>query len=357
MIFKKGELFCGPGGMALGAKNARVIGKNNKLFAIEHEWANDNDYAACKTFWQNICIDRPETVLVEDVKLLPIKKLKSIDAFSFGFPCNDYSIVGKQKGLNGDYGPLYSYGVKVLNYHNPKFFVAENVGGLQSANKGYALQQILHELADAGKGYNITPHLYKFEQYGVPQRRKRIIMVGIRKDIGKIFRVPKPTHDEEFYQSARNALEDPPIPNDAWNNEPTRHHPKVVEMLKQIPPGKNAWSEDIDEHLRLNVKNARLSQIYRRLEPSKPAYTITGSGGGGTHCYHWDDPRALTNRERARIQTFPDDHIFYGLKEEVRRQIGMAVPPAAAEIIFTAILKTFAEIEYLSIEPNLIIKK
>ena len=100
--------------------------------------------------------------------------------------------------------------------------------------------------------------------------------------------------------------------------------------------------------MRLNVKGTKLSNIYKRLDPDKPAYTITGSGGGGTHVYHWSEPRALTNRERARLQTFPDDYVFYGNKESVRRQIGMAVPPLASKFIFNAILKSIVGLEYES---------
>ena len=89
------------------------------------------------------------------------------------------------------------------------------------------------------------------------------------------------------------------------------------------------------------------------MDPDKPAYTITGSGGGGTHCYHWEEPRALTNRERARLQTFPDSYIFQGSKESVRKQIGMAVPCDGARIIFEAILKTFANEKYDSMPSSL----
>ena len=96
-----------------------------------------------------------------------------------------------------------------------------------------------------------------------------------------------------------------------------------------------------------------MSQIYKRLDPALPSYTITGSGGGGTHVYHWAEPRALTNRERARLQTFPDDYVFIGSKESVRKQIGMAVPCKGAKIIFEAILKTFAGIPYESMEANI----
>ena len=107
------------------------------------------------------------------------------------------------------------------------------------------------------------------------------------------------------------------------------------------------------EDLQLNIKGAKISQIYKRLDPTKPSYTVTGSGGGGTHIYHWSEPRALTNRERARLQTFPDTYESIGSKESVRKQIGMAVPCQGAKIIFEAILKSFAGIEYESIQPSI----
>lgn len=95
-----------------------------------------------------------------------------------------------------------------------------------------------------------------------------------------------------------------------------------------------------------------LQRPIKRLDPAKPAYTVTGSGGG-THIYHWREPCALTNRERARLQTIPDSYIFEGNKENVRKQIGMAVPCKGARIIFEAILKTFAGIPYESMEANI----
>ena len=98
--------------------------------------------------------------------------------------------------------------------------------------------------------------------------------------------------------------------------------------------------------MQLKINGAKISQIYRRLDPNKPAYTVTGSGGGGTHVYHWKENRALTNRERARLQTFPDDFIFVGSKESVRKQIGMAVPVDGARIIFESILNSFAGLDY-----------
>lgn len=347
MKFNLGELFCGPGGMALGAKLARI---ENSSFEIIHQWANDIDEDTCNTYTYNICPNNPESVIQKDVRKLDITKLEKISAFAFGFPCNDFSVAGKQKGFHGDYGPLYTYGVNVLKHHQPLWFIAENVGGLMSANEGKAFMKILYDLKSVGLGYNITTNLYKFEDYGVPQARHRIIIVGIRSDLNLTFKVPKPSYN---IVTSKQALEEPPIPENAPNHEFTKHHQKVVEMLKYIPPGENAWYEGIPQHLRLNVKKARLSQIYKRLDPNKPSYTVTGSGGGGTHIYHYSENRALTNRERARLQTFPDDFIFKGNKESVRKQIGMAVPPQGAKIIFEAILKTFAGIEYESIPSNI----
>lgn len=347
MNFKLGELFCGPGGIALGATSARIKDSQNVEWGIHHGWANDIDEDTCNTYRQNICPGKPESVICSDVKKLKFEKMESIDAFAFGFPCNDFSIVGEKKGFQGKYGPLYTYGIKVLKHFKPKWFIAENVGGLASSNEGMAFIKITKDLQDAG--YKVTPHLYRFEEYGVPQARHRIVIVGIRNDLNLIYRVPKP---EGNPISSKEALESPPIPYNAHNNEMTAHKKHVVEMLNHIPPGKNAWYKDIPENLRLNVKNTKLSQIYKRLDPDKPAYTVTGSGGGGTHMYHYKEPRALTNRERARLQTFPDDYMFLGNKESVRKQIGMAVPPNGAKLIFEAILKTFANVYYPSVDAK-----
>ncbi|MBI4437316.1 MAG: DNA cytosine methyltransferase [Candidatus Omnitrophica bacterium] len=355
MIFKLGELFSGPGGLALGAKQARVR-KAGQTVRVEHVWANDLDPDSCKTYARNICPKKPESVICRPVETLILDDLDPIDALAFGFPCNDFSVVGEQKGFNGKYGPLYRYGVRILNLFKPKWFFAENVGGLQSANGGQAFRKILDDLKSAGNGYVLTPHLYQFEEYGVPQCRHRVVIIGIDKTLGRAFKVPSPT-TKHNPKSARVAIESPPISKWAKNNELTKQSKKVIERLRYTPPGENAWSSAIPERLRLNVRAARMSQIYRRLHPDKPSYTITGSGGGGTHGYHWYKPRALTNRERARLQTFPDWFVFEGSKESVRKQIGMAVPPAGAKVIIEAILKTFAGVPYRSVEARWSLEK
>ena len=348
MNFKLGELFCGPGGIAWGAIHADIGTPNYK---ITHAWANDYDADTCRTYRHNICPNDPTSVHHADIRTFDLASLPAIDALAFGFPCNDYSVVGEQKGINGTYGPLYSYGVKAPRQFHPQFFLAENDSGLQNANEGTAFQKILAELGEAG--YTITPHLYKFEEYGIPQTRHRIIIIGIRNDLNVIFRVPSPAPYAHLDNTSRTALEIPPIPKNAANNEPTNHAPVVIQRLGYIKPGQNAFTANLPKELQLNIKGARISQIYKRLDPNKPAYTVTGSGGGGTHIYHWADPRALTNRERARLQTFPDNYVFMGGKESVRKQIGMAVPCEGARIIFEAVLRSFAGIEYDAAEPNI----
>lgn len=346
--FRLGELFCGPGGLAYGATNAKIECKN---YGITHAWANDYDSDTCNTYRHNICPNEPDSVICGDVRKLDLENLPPIDALAFGFPCNDFSVVGEQKGFDGKFGPLYSYGVRVLKSHQPEWFLAENVGGLRSANEGNAFQVILNDMRKAG--YRVYPNLYKFEEYGVPQARHRVIIVGIRKDLPYEFKIPSTAPYADADVTCRTAIEQPPIPADAYNNEMTKQSAAVVERLQHIKPGQNAFTADLPDHLKLNVRGAKISQIYKRLDPEKPAYTVTGSGGGGTHIYHWSENRALTNRERARLQTFPDHYHFQGSKESVRKQIGMAVPCEGARIIFEAILKTFAGISYESMPANI----
>ena len=345
-VWRLGELFCGAGGLALGAQNAHSLAGDT----IAHTWATDYDVSACSTYLNNIHQATNDSVICADVRNLLWDQLAPIDGFAYGFPCNDFSIVGEQRGLTGEFGGLYHYGIEVIDHFLPSFFVAENVSGLSSANDGLALQLILQRLRAAGNGYDLTVHHYKSELYGVPQTRHRLIIVGFATHLGLRYRIPAPTTPVPI--SAREALETPPIAPDVGNQELTKQSKLVIERLQHIPPGENIWSVELPLHLQLNVKGAKMSQIYRRLHPDQPSYTITASGGGGTHGYHWREPRALTNRERARLQTFPDDFTFLGTKEDVRRQIGMAVPPKLAQIVFTSILQTLNDEPYPSIPPN-----
>lgn len=347
-----GELFSGPGGLALGAF---LASRDVPGIRLQHAWANDIDSSTCETYRRNIPGATPDSVICQDVRNLDFSDLGPIDGLSFGFPCNDFSRVGRQKGFLGEFGPLYKHGVAALDHFSPEWFVAENVGGLRSSNDGEALQQILVELSEAGEsdGYELTSHLFKFEKYGVPQARHRVIIVGFRKDTGLKFRVPSSHTFDGVDVTCRTALSTPRIMPDAPNHEFTKQAHRVTERLKHIQPGKNAFNSDLPPHLRLRVKGATLSQIYKRLDPDKPSYTVTGSGGGGTHVYHFSEHRALTNREKARLQTFPDDFVFSGTRSSARKQIGMAVPVMGAKVILEAIFKTLQGVDYAFEESNM----
>ena len=325
-----GELFCGAGGMALGLKNAGMIPK----------WAVDVDEHACATYRKMIGAH----VIEKRVEDVDFSKLERVSGLAFGFPCNDFSMVGERKGKDGYFGGLYKFAEHALQTVQPDWFIAENVPGLL-ASGGHGIMQ---EFANAGPGYNVTVHLYRFEEYGVPQRRWRVIGVGVRRDLDLEFRPPAPTHEQPI--TSKQALKD--VEKVATNNELPKHSKRVQDLLSHIPPGENCWHESVPLHLRLNVPNVKMSLIYRRLHPDEPAYTIVGSGGGGTHSYHYKHLRALTNRERARLQTFPDDFVFEGSGRAVRRQIGMAVPPRGAQVIGEAVLKTLNGEEYESAEES-----
>lgn len=351
MMMKLGELFCGPGGFACGA--LRSSSADGSLGLI-HAWANDYDPDTCKTYITNICPDDPDSVHCGDVRDLDIASLGDIDAFAYGFPCNSFSNVGEHQGIaNATFGQLYWYGIEVLKQYRPKWFIAENVSGIRSTGSS-DFQTILNDMKAAG--YKLVPHLYKAEQYGVPQTRHRVIIVGIRDDLPVEFRVPDPSLYSGIDITAGTALSN--IPADVENNEVRKPSAKVVYRLSLIQPGENIWQAEerlgnlFPDNLKIKTRT-KISQIYRKLDPDKPSYTVTAAGGGGTHIYHWKEPRALTNRERARLQTFPDDFKFIGNYSSVRKQIGMAVPCNLSEVVTTAVLNCFAGISYPSVEPNL----
>ena len=350
------ELFCGAGGFAEGAKQA----------GFKHLWGLDNHEDSCKSFEKNqkcksYCEDIEE--FTKPPNLEQIKKDHgNINGLLFGFPCNDFSLVGKNKKMEGKFGGLYKYACKVLNYFEPEFFVAENVTSLgkklkhnssmrkkvkdifnqeKLQNQNYQnFKKIMGDLANCSKnGYRIYADNYKFEEYGVPQTRHRIILVGFREDFFKKNKISfeKPKKIDGPFITCKQAIEK--IPKWASHQELTKHDDRVVRRLRKTAEGKNVWDLGNDEDGLPGVRKARMSHIYKRLDSSKPAYTVTGSGGGGTHVYHYKEDRALTNRERARLQTFPDTYNFIGGKESIRRQIGMAVPVLGARKIMSSVKK------------------
>jgi len=311
-----GSLFAGCGGMDLG-----FVTEGFKIV-----WANDHEHWSCETYKKNF----GPHVIEGDVAKVDFSKLNKCDVMLGGFPCQDFSMIWKRKGLGTERGNLYRHFVRAVNTLKPKIFVAENVKGLLTANGGKAINQIEEDFAN--EGYDTQVNLVNFANYGAPQFRHRVLIIGVRKDLNKSFTLPSPTHGPGTYVGAKEALKG--VENATLNNEPLGVRPETIEKLKLIPPGGNFTNIPKDSP---HYVKGMISHVYRRLHPDKPSTTIIAGGGGGTWGYHYKEPRPLTNRERARLFGYPDDFGFEGSITEVRRQIGNSVPPVAIRVVAKAI--------------------
>jgi DNA (cytosine-5)-methyltransferase 1 len=335
------SLFSGCGGMDLGAEQsgrARVV------------WAVDNEHWAVETYRRNL----GRHILERDVVDTAVPDVPC-DILLAGPPCQDYSTLWNHDGLKTARGNLFRQVARFLDELTPAAFVLENVPGLLSANNGTAWTLVRHALRSPasfsegprggpGVRYDLSAQIVDMADLGVPQQRERLIVIGVRRDLG--VRPPViPTPFAGRHVTVREALDADPLPDAAPNHERGLDGPDVVERLKLIPPGSNY--EAIPAGHPLAVKGL-ISHVYRRLDPDKPAYTMIAGGGGGTHGYHHVEPRRLSNRERARLQGFPDGFVFEhgcgpGARESrsvyprVRRQVGNAVPPPAAQVIVGAV--------------------
>ncbi|MEG4634494.1 DNA cytosine methyltransferase [Microcoleus sp. AR_TQ3_B6] len=319
------SLFSGCGGMDLPFHKA----------GFEVVWAIDSNKYACKTFSRNIA----DVIINDSIENIDIAQVPEADICIGGFPCQDFSLIWKRPGLEGTRGNLYTYFLDFVNKKKPKAFVAENVKGLLSANNYQAIKQIISDFESIAPGYLVKPKLYNFADYGVPQFRQRVLLVGIRMDTGFNFVHPQPEYGpnrKKPYRTAGEALKNVEAVLD--NNKHHKIQTRTVEILNRIQPGGNF--ADIPKDSPYYVKGM-ISHVYRRIHPDKPSSTIIAGGGGGTWGYHYLEPRSLTNRERARLQTFPDDFVFEGSTTEVRRQIGNAVPPEGIAAVVEALIPLF----------------
>jgi len=315
------SLFAGCGGLDLGFTQE----------GFDILWANDYNHWACETYKRNF----GDHIVEGDITKVELKKIPKTDIILGGFPCQDFSMLWKRGGLDADRGNLYRYFVNIVTSKEPKMFIGENVKGLMSANDGRAIKQIVEDFGGAGKyGYDVEVHPINFANYGAPQLRERVLIVGVNKKYGKKFVLPVPTHNEKTWVTAKEALKG--VEKVRYNNEHQNIAPKTRQMLELIPAGGNFTSIPKDHHLYVK---GMISHVYRRLHPQKPSTTIIAGGGGGTWGYHFKEPRPLTNRERARLFGYPDDFVFEGSITEVRRQIGNSVPPLGIRPIANAVKK------------------
>lgn len=331
-------MFSGCGGFDLGAEAtsmARVV------------CAIDSDSWAAETYRANF----GDHTIHADIRELDPPPV-GCDILLASPPCQDFSHLWNHDGANTERGSLYREVARYLYDLQPPAFVLENVPGLLSANHGQAWTVVRQALRHpgvciglrGGPRYVIRAECVDMADLGVPQHRERLIVIGFRADLG-IEPPPIPLPFAGRHRTVREALESVPLPPlGTSNHEVGFDSPDVVERLKLISPGKNYTSIPVGH--RLAVKGL-ISHVYKRLDPDRPSYTIIASGGGGTHGYHYLEPRRLSNRERARLQSFPDSFVFLGPKAArkgadygtVRRLIGNAVPPQGARVIIEAVCK------------------
>lgn len=324
------SLFSGCGGLDLGFEQ---VGDYKTL------WANDFKHEACETFrnhFGNVIVEGD----IERIDPYTDKSIPSCDLILGGFPCQDFSIIWKQPGLNGERGNLYKSFLRFVDAKKPLAFVAENVKGILTANKRKAIKQIVEDFQNIAPGYIVKPHLYNFADYGVPEFRERVLIVGVRIDTGFYFEHPKPSHGEGEdllpYVTVGEAFKG--VEYVPYNNELLNVQERTKKIISLIPEGGNFTS--IPKDSPFYVKGM-ISHVYRRIHRNEPSKTIIAAGGGGTWGYHYPENRPLTNRERARIQAFPDDFVFFGNTTEVRRQIGNAVPPVGVHAVAKALKPLF----------------
>jgi DNA (cytosine-5)-methyltransferase 1 len=310
------ELFAGAGGLAVGMEKAGL-----KCLAL-----NEIDKWACQTLRNN----RPHwNVLEGDIKSYDFSQYHNkADVVTGGFPCQAFSYAGKKLGLADARGTLFYEFARVVQEVNPPICIGENVRGLLNHDGGKTLQGMISILDEIG--YNVVPvQVLRAINYKVPQKRERLILVGVRKDIDLNYEYPKPY--KRIYTLAdalkKGDLFDCDVPD---SNGATYPQSKVA-VLDLVPP-KGYWRD-----LPLNIQKEFMggsfhlgggkTGIARRIGWDEPCLTLTCSPAQKqTERCHPDETRPFTVREYARIQTFPDDWAFAGSSAQQYKQIGNAVP-------------------------------
>lgn len=336
--YKVLELFAGAGGLAVGMEMAGL-----KCVAL-----NEIDKWACQTLRKN----RPHWKVLEgDIKSFDFSEYHNkVEVVTGGFPCQAFSYAGKKLGLADARGTLFYEFARVVQQVNPLICIGENVRGLLSHDGGKTLKGMISILDEIG--YNVVPvDVLKAVNYKVPQKRERLILVGIRKDIKIQYEYPKP--HKKIY-TLRDALKKGELFNSNVPKSTGAKYPKSkIEVLDLVPP-KGYWRD-----LPLNIQKKFMGGSFylgggktgmaRRIGWDEPCLTLTCSPAQKqTERCHPDETRPFTVREYARIQTFPDDWEFEGSMAQQYKQIGNAVPVNLGREIGYSIVKFLNEYYSLS---------
>jgi len=310
------ELFAGAGGLAVGLEKAKL-----KCVAL-----NEIDKWACVTLRKN----RPNwNVLEGDIKTYNFSEYyNKVDVVTGGFPCQAFSYAGKRLGFADARGTLFYEFARVLKEVNPPICIGENVRGLLNHDGGKTLKGMISILDEIG--YNVVPvQVLKAINYKVPQKRERLILVGIRKDINLKFEYPKPY--KKIY-TLKDALKKGELYDANVPNSPGVKYPKSKKEVLDLVPPKGYW-RDLPVEIQKEFMGGSFylgggkTGMARRIGWDEPCLTLTCSPAQKqTERCHPDETRPFTVREYARIQTFPDDWSFAGSIAQQYKQIGNAVP-------------------------------
>lgn len=328
------SLFSGCGGLDLGFENAGY-----QIVA-----AIDNWQEALNTLQRNF----PKTEALNiDLGNFHKKEFNiyegTIDVVIGGPPCQGFSISGK-RDIDDPRNKLYEGFLKVVKHVNPKAFVMENVPNLISMGKGEILKKILNDFTRLG--YQVEYRVLTASNFGVPQNRKRVFIVGVK---GSKYKFPKEIYDEKNRLTCLDAIGDLSehglVDGSAYgiaprsdyqsqmrlgsigifNHQITNHDVKTIEIIKLVPDGGNY--KNLPEHLQ---QTRKVNIAWTRYSSKKPSLTIDT---GHRHHFHYKFNRVPTVRESARLQSFPDRFVFLGSKTSQYKQVGNAVPPILGEAI------------------------
>jgi DNA (cytosine-5)-methyltransferase 1 len=323
------ELFAGAGGLAVGLEKAGL-----KCVAL-----NELDKWACNT----LRINRPNwNVLEGDIKSYSFTEYENkVDVVTGGFPCQAFSYAGKKLGLADARGTLFYEYARVVKEVNPPICIGENVRGLLSHENGKTLEGMISILDEIG--YNVVPiQVLKAINFNVPQKRERLILVGIRKDINLKYEYPKP--NKKIY-NLRDALKKGELFDcDVPKSEGSKYPKSKIDVLKLVPQ-KGYW-RDLPLEIQKEFMGGSFhlgggkTGIARRIGWDEPCLTLTCSPAQKqTERCHPEETRPFTVREYARIQTFPDDWKFEGSIAQQYKQIGNAVPVNLGKEVGFSIIK------------------
>lgn len=327
------ELFAGAGGLALGLEQAGFT----EVGLVEVDKYAAQTLRDNRSNWNVIQQDIVKIAEEGIVNYLP--QGINVDFVSGGYPCQAFSYAGHKLGLDDVRGTMFFYFAKIIEELKPKVFLAENVKGLTTHDNGKTLDTMLRIYESIG--YNVATHIVRAHEYGVAQKRERVVIVGISKEYTVKYKLPKPY---DYKPVLRDALRN--VPQSIGEKYPE----KKRRVLELVPPG--GYWRDLPEEIakeymgKSYYSGGGRTGMARRISWDEPSLTLTCSPAQKqTERCHPDETRPFTVREYARIQSFPDEWNFSGSMSQQYKQIGNAVPVELARAVGLSIIDVLNQIE------------